>query len=917
MVNLGTAIAYLDLDTSRFNHGISSALSSLNTFTQSTATASDKVSAVGAAFTGVGQTLTTQVTLPLMGVATAGLKVATDFEKSMSGVRAITGATGKDFEALEQTAVELGATTAFSANEVANAMTEMAKAGWSTQQIIDGMAGVLDATAASGENLEAVATIVADSITGFGLAAKDSGRVADLLTQAANSGTIGISELGESFKYIAPIANSMKYSIEDVTTAVTALSTAGIKGSQAGTTLRTMVTRLVKPTDNVALAMKELNIQVANSDGTMKPLNQLLSEMRVSFSGLTDEQKSYYAATLAGQEGMSGLLTLMNMSQEEYDKISESMQNASGVAGETAAVMQDNLQSSIEQLGGAMESLAITLSKHIIPYVRDFVVWLTTLVEKFVSLDESTQKTILTVAGIAAAIGPVMLVIGGLITHLGSLMGAINNLRTMVSAGSGTFLGMTGPIGGVVAAITALIGILVYLYNTSEDFREGVHKLIDNFKSLSDELKSRLEPYLKRLKDAFQKLQKAVQPILELFGKVFLETLNVILDLVYNLAPALESIMELIVQIVDMLSNVINLIVGIFTGNEQLVAEAMQGIIDNIKAIFSSGVELIKQIFFGLFETFRELFDSVFGEGAARELFGPILDSVGHAIETIKHKFSNFVEKIFEAFEPLKDTLQDVLNGVLNLWNNSKGGLVEGIKEFIRDIIDLITPLIDLIVNSLSPAFDTVGSAIEILLLGIDSFFALISGDFEKLESNASKLKDSFSTLWEGVKNLFSNFVTAWSDFWQEVGAKIQEADLIEAWNNFWEDVGAALYDQIEKWKEDLKNFFLNVIPSLLAEAEKGLNTWGENWKDGVDIIFSGASIDGSHADGLKYVPFDGYIAELHKGERVLTAEENANYSQGGGAPVFNQYIMANTDVDRFTLQKDTEDLLTWGGVRV
>lgn len=915
MVNLGTAIAYLDLDTSGFNSGISSALSNLNTFTQGTATAADKVTAVGTAFTGVGKTLTTNVTLPLLGVGTAGLKVASDFEKSMSGVKAITGATGEQFEALEQTAIELGATTAFSANEVANAMTEMAKAGWDTQQIIDGMAGVLDATAASGENLDTVATIIADSITGFGLAAKDSGRVANLLTQAANSGTIGIYDLGESFKYIAPIANSMNYSIEDVTTALTAFSTAGIKGSQAGTTLRTMVTRLVKPTDKVALAMEQLNIQVANADGTMKPLDQLLSEMRVSFSGLTDEQKSFYAATLAGQEGMSGLLTLMNMSQEEYDAIAASMENASGVADETASTMQDNLQSSIEQLGGALESLAITLGKHVIPYVRDFVVWLTSLVEKFVSVDEQTQKTILVIAGIAAAIGPVMLVIGGLITHLGSLMGAITTLKTMIATGSGTFLGMTGPVAIVVAAIAGLIAILVHLYRTSEKFREGIHKVIDNFKALAKEIKSRLEPYIKRLKEAFERLAQAFQPILEAFGEAFIWALNLILELISNLVPALDPVMEAIIQIVDMLANITNFFVGLFTGNEEMVADSAQRMIENIKMIFNSGVDFIQRVFFGLFETVRGLFDSIFGEGTFYSIFGPIVEAVGEATGIIKHKFGELVDRIVEAFEPLKERLQEVFVALAEFWDENGEDILSSIVSVFQTIMELAQPLIDFIINSLSPAFNILADTIEILLIGIDSFFALLTGDFDKLEENSVKLKETFGDLWENLKILFEEFTTAWVDFWDGVGFKTY--DLVQEWVSFWDEFGFKLYDIIEGWKADLTDFFMNLLPNLLAEAEKGLNTWWENWKDGVGIIVSGTGIDGSHADGLKYVPFDGYIAELHKGERVLTAEENANYSQGGGAPVYNQYIIADTRIDRYEIQKDTEDLLTWGGVRV
>ena len=220
------------------------------------------------------------VTAAVTGVGMAGLKVASDFEKAMSGVQAITGATGADFETLREKAIELGATTSFSAGEVAEAMTEMAKAGWTTTQIIEGMAGVLDATAASGESLGTVSTIVADAITGFGLTAKDSARVADLMTQAANSGTIGVSDLGESYKYVAPLAQSMGLSIEDVTTALSAMSMAGIKGSQAGTSLRTVLANMAKPSKTVATAMEELGLSITNSDGSFKSLDQIVTIMR-------------------------------------------------------------------------------------------------------------------------------------------------------------------------------------------------------------------------------------------------------------------------------------------------------------------------------------------------------------------------------------------------------------------------------------------------------------------------------------------------------------------------------------------------------------------------------------------------------------------------------------------------------------
>ena len=226
-VDAGSAVGYLDLDISGFLANLRTAQSEADKTTSNMATKiGNNISGIGKSLTSVGTTLTKNVTVPLTAISVAGLKVATDFEKGMSEVKAISGATGDEFDALREKAIELGADTAFSAGEVAEAMVEMAKAGWDSQQIIDGMSGVLAAAAASGEGLASVSTIVADAITGFGLAASDSTKVADLLTQAANSGTIGISDLGESFKYIAPVAGAMGLSIEDVTTALSAMSSA-------------------------------------------------------------------------------------------------------------------------------------------------------------------------------------------------------------------------------------------------------------------------------------------------------------------------------------------------------------------------------------------------------------------------------------------------------------------------------------------------------------------------------------------------------------------------------------------------------------------------------------------------------------------------------------------------------------------
>ena len=473
-VDVGSAVGYLDLDVSGFLSGLKSAQSEADIASKNIATKlGNNLQGAGKSLKSVGSTLTKGVTLPLAGIATAGLKVATDFETSMSKVKAISGATGDEFDTLRQKAIDLGGSTAFSATEVADAMTEMAKAGWSTDRIMAGMSGVLDAAAASGEGLGSVSTIVADAITGFGMAASDSTRVADLLTQAANSGTIGINDLGESFKYIAPVADAMGFSIEDTTTAITAMSMAGIKGSQAGTSLKNVLTNLNNPTDAMAITMGELGITVANADGTFKSLDTIVTELRTSFADLTDEEKAQSAATLAGKEGMSGLLALLNLTQTKYDEIALSMDNANGIAQETATIMRDNLSSDTEEFMGSLESLAITLGENLMPHLRTFVQWLTDLVTKFGELDPETQKTILALGGVAIAAGPVISIVGSLTSGVGKVVTAFGDLTSKGGAAAGSIgsvgsaaSGASGGVGSAAASFGNLAGQALKLVAT-------------------------------------------------------------------------------------------------------------------------------------------------------------------------------------------------------------------------------------------------------------------------------------------------------------------------------------------------------------------------------------------------------------------------------------------------------------------
>lgn len=295
------------------------------------------------------------------GLGVAAIKVGSDFESGMSKVAAISGASGQELAELTEKAKYMGSTTKFSATESASAFEYMAMAGWKTEDMLNGIDGIMSLAAASGEDLATTSDIVTDALTAFGMKADDAGHFSDILAQASSNANTNVGMMGETFKYVAPVAGALGYTAEDTAMAIGLMANAGIKSSQAGTSLRSMMSRLTKPTKEVQNAMDKLGVSLTNSDGSMKTLNEVMKDLRNGFNGLSEAEAAELASSLAGQEAMSGLLAIVNASDDDFQKLERSIYNCDGAAARMAETMSNNLQGQITILKSGLEGLGISL----------------------------------------------------------------------------------------------------------------------------------------------------------------------------------------------------------------------------------------------------------------------------------------------------------------------------------------------------------------------------------------------------------------------------------------------------------------------------------------------------------------------------------------------------------------------------
>lgn len=498
-VEVGSAYATLRVKLDEWNQGLETAINSLRGYGSRLQVSMDSV---GKKLTSAGKNLTTKVTLPIIGIGTAAVKTSMDFEAAMSKVASLSGAQGEEFDRLRDKAIEMGAQTMYSATESAEALQYMALAGWGTEDMLAGLEPILKLAGAAGMDLGRASDIVTDGLTAMGLTAQDAAHFADVLAVAMSKSNTDVDMLGEAFKYVAPLAGAMGYNIEDLSLALGLMANAGIKASQGGTSLRRVLQNLSNPTDKVAGAMEDLGISMFNPDGSAKSLYDLMVELRGSMKGLSEEEQAMYASTIAGSTGLSGLLAIVNASEDDFNKLTDAIYNADGAGMEMYDTMTNNLQGSVTELMSALESLMISMGDLLVPLIKDVVEMLQGWVEHLNSLDETQKQQIIQVALVVASIGPLITIIGKLFTSISTVVKFVqllsaNPVILLVTAIAAAIGGLVGTIitnwdktksatenvwNGIKLFVTNVVnGLLNFIENLFPGFKEAGAKLFTGF----------------------------------------------------------------------------------------------------------------------------------------------------------------------------------------------------------------------------------------------------------------------------------------------------------------------------------------------------------------------------------------------------------------------------------------------------
>ena len=831
-VNLGSAVGYLELDSSRWTSSYNTVRQQMQTLADSSQSMGSRFQAVGAMLTSAGSTLTTHVTLPLAAIGTASIKTAADFESSMSNVQALSGATGSELEQLSNIAKDMGATTQFSASEAADALGYMALAGWDTQQSMDALPGVLNLAAASGMGLAEASDLVTDYLSAFGEEADQAGRMADVLSYAQANSNTTTAGLGEAFKNCAANANAFGLDIEQTTALIGKLSDQGLKGSEAGTALSAVFRDITQKMKDGNITIGKTKIAVQDANGNYRSMTDILRDVENATDGMGDAQKNAALMSTFTSDSLKALNILLQTGSGNIEDFEKELRNSSGTAEEMANIMNDNLNGQITALKSALEGAAIAIGETLLPMIKGLVSVLQGALNWFNGLNDGVKTTIVTVGLVVAAIGPLLLILGSLASAIGNIL----ELRTLLSGSSmlsgaitrvtGLFSGLRNvimgsvvpalqslwvfmlenPITFVIAAIAALVAGFVYLWNNCESFRNFWINLWDNIVSTVSKIPGQVQKI-------FNELPGKISGALDSTG-------DALINWGYSISGGVGDTMTDLYGVfrdsfdgmVEYIKNITTIVKDTFTGNWG----AIPGDVENL---FTGMCNSVGNILSGLANIVGDAFamanDAI--QAVLGKIWGGVIDWASNINSGLGQAFLNAYYTISDTFDGIMTVIRDVTTIISDIFRGDWSSAVNHLKTLWNDLLFYAKMIFGDIVES-----------IKGFIVGAKDF--VVDGVSNIGKSISNWASDTYNT----ISNWASNTISAVGQWFSELPSKIGYALgfalgviagwVVNTWNYFATNIPLWI-NSIGQWFSELPS----KIEQWLTTTYNNIVTWGTN----------------------------------------------------------------------------------------
>lgn len=947
MVDIGTAVAYLQLDTSAFNTGLANTQSALSSWQNGV---SRGLTAIGGMLTGTGTALTTGLTVPLANAAKSAITFGAEFDKQMSAVKAVMQPTEAQFAQLRDTAIDWGEKTVYTATQAGEALYYMGLAGWDAEQSINGLGSVLNLAAAGQMDLGRASDVVTDSMTAMNLKAgeftngiENTAYYTSVLAAVMANSNTDVDMLGESFKYVASIAGQLGFTIEDLGLALGLAANAGVKSSQAGTSLRQALKQLISPTEKTATAMEKYGISLFDAQGQALPFREIMLQLQRTFGDLgvevidtngdlkegeavmqeyanslpiSQQEKLKAVVDLFGTRAMPTMLAIIQQAGGEFDKLASAIDEAARTgtyASEMAHTQMDNLAGDWTRFTSALGTTKIMLKDLVDGYLRSFVQMLTELVNKFNALSAEQKMNVLRWGVIAAAIGPVMTIMGRLFTTIGQLIPLFSMLTrwftnvheaillskagwTALAGEASNFGAAIGQMGArlnwIIAIIMAVITAIIDLWRNSEAFRGWVK---DAFTALINIIKTVwgfLQEIFNVLGDVWMSIARAIEPLVAVLVKELSPALNAVLNLIKPIFQILTPIIQLLGGVLSLLIEIVQFITSplalaiefissIVTNAVKILGNIFRAISDFVTPWLTQIVDFFKEGLTAIRDWFAWLKYQLVGDPIVIDMIEEIKAIFDAGLAFVKWLVEVFVNAVIDFFVWLKETGTQVVNG-----------LVVGLKTIWNTFVEWFKTLWSTFRNWLSSAWYTLINAVENSWMSLVNWIRTVWDSF--ISNVMTVLRNVRDRIIEGVRS----FVEILKQFLNNI---LETAKLIieaiqrtaeEAWNRIVDGFRRAkeaieqgilvIRQKFEELRELIRQKFEEIVENVrqkIEEIRARLEQLAQTLREKFEEIV--------HTIRQKFEEIMENIREL--GRKFVEAWKNAFANvQSGIANVFN-----------------------------